>query len=280
MNGIMDEAALRGQDREVGLDFSSKEDARTTQRVKQQSDPRFTGPSAAGTITPEQLAKMIDHTLLRPEASTPDIRKLCEEAIQFGFFSICVNSSNVKFAHSIVGNSSVIVCCAIGFPLGAQTPEIKALEARQALRDGAREIDMVINIGALKSKEDDVVLKDIRGVVEACKESHARCKVILETSLLTDEEKVRACQLTMKAGADFVKTSTGFSNGGATAEDVALLARTVAPKKLGVKASGGIRTVADAIKMIRAGATRIGSSHGVNMIEEANAANIDPRKRV
>jgi deoxyribose-phosphate aldolase len=236
------------------------------------------GPSAAGTLTSEQMVKRIDHTLLRPEASTVDIRKLCEEALQYGFFAICVNPSNVKLAHSIVRNCAVKVCCVVSFPLGAQMPEIKALETRQALREGAREIDMVINNGALKSKDDALVLKDIRAVVEVCEESCALSKVILETSLLTDEEKVRVCQLSMKANADFVKTSTGFSTGGATAEDIALMARIVAPKQLGVKASGGIHTYADAMKMIRAGATRIGSSHSVKIIEEAKAARIDHRE--
>jgi deoxyribose-phosphate aldolase len=256
-------------------DISSEDMAKITRRMKQlleQDSPQAVGPSTARTVTPEQLVKMIHHTLLRPEASTADIQKLCEEALLFGFFSICVNPSNVKQAHSIVRNSPVKVCCAVGFPLGAQTPEIKALETRQALRDGAKEIDMVINIGALKSGDDALVLKDIRGVVEACKESRAMSKVILETGLLTHEEKVRACELSMKANADYVKTSTGFSAGGATAEDIALMARVVAPKKLGVKASGGIRTYADAIQMIRAGATRIGSSNSIKMIEEARAA--------
>jgi deoxyribose-phosphate aldolase len=269
------EGAQPGKDREVGLDISSDDIAKITQRVKQlleQGSPQVASPSAARTVTPEQLAKMIDHTLLRPEASTADIQKLCDEALKFGFFSICVNPANVKQAYSLVRNSPVKVCCVVGFPLGAQAPEIKVLEARKALREGAKEIDMVINIGALKSKEDAQVLKDIRGVVEACKESRALSKVILETSLLTNEEKVRACELCMRAGADYVKTSTGFSTGGATAEDIALMARTVAPKKLGVKASGGVRTYADAMKMIRAGATRVGSSNSIKMIEEAKIA--------
>jgi deoxyribose-phosphate aldolase len=269
------ERAQPGKDREVGLDISSDDIAKITQRVKQlleQGSSQAPGPAAARTVTAEQLAKMIDHTLLRPEASTADIQKLCDEALKYGFFSICVNPANVKQAYSLVRSSPVKVCCVVGFPLGAQAPEIKVLEARKALREGAKEIDMVINIGALKSKEDVLVLKDIRGVVEACKESRALSKVILETSLLTNEEKVRACELCMRAGADFVKTSTGFSTGGATAEDIALMARTVAPKKLGVKASGGVRTYADALKMIRAGATRVGSSNSIKMIEEAKAA--------
>lgn len=268
------EGAQPGKDREVGLDISSDDIAKITQRVKQLLAPESSqtaAPSAARAVTPEQLAKMIDHTLLRPEASTADIQKLCDEALKHGFFSICVNPANVKQAYSLVRSSPVKVCCVVGFPLGAQAPEIKVLEARKALREGAKEIDMVINIGALKSKEDALVLKDIRGVVEACKESRALSKVILETSLLTNEEKVRACELCMKAGADYVKTSTGFSTGGATEADIALMARTVAPKKLGVKASGGVRTYADALKMIRAGATRVGSSNSIKMIEEARA---------
>ncbi|OGV44631.1 MAG: deoxyribose-phosphate aldolase [Lentisphaerae bacterium GWF2_57_35] len=215
---------------------------------------------------------MIDHTLLRPEASVAEVRKLCEEAIKYKFFSVCVNSSYVKQTSEFLRGSTVKLCCVVGFPLGAQAPEIKALEARRAIREGAREVDMVINIGALKSGDDATVLKDIRGVVEACKEGRALSKVILETCLLNDAEKTRACELSMKAGADFVKTSTGFSKSGATADDIALMARTTASKKLGVKASGGVRTYADAMKMIRAGATRIGSSNSIAMLEEAKAA--------
>jgi deoxyribose-phosphate aldolase len=177
----------------------------------------------------------------------------------------------VTKAKALLRGTSVKVCCVVGFPLGAQSPEIKTLEARRALREGAQEIDMVVNIGALKGKDDLLVARDIRGVVEVCIESRAVSKVILETALLTDEEKVRGCQLSMKAGAGFVKTSTGFSKGGATVEDVALMARTVAPKKLGVKASGGIRTYADVLKMVEAGATRVGCSASVKILEEAQA---------
>lgn len=258
-----------GSAREVTLDISQEDVERITRRVKELLQPGAAADS--GIVTPAELAKLIDHTLLRPEASTADIQKLCEEAVKHGFYSVCVNPAYVKQACSLVRNSAVKVCCVVGFPLGAQSSQIKVLEARQALREGAREIDMVINVGALKSGNDDLVLKDIRGVVEACMEGRALCKVILETSLLTHEEKVRACQLSMKAGAGYVKTSTGFSTGGATAEDIALMSKTVAPKHLGVKASGGVRTYADAIKMIRAGATRIGSSNSVKIIEEARA---------
>jgi deoxyribose-phosphate aldolase len=209
--------------------------------------------------------------MLRPEATKADIEKLCEEARHHKFFSVCLNPTYVKQAKALLRGSQVKVCCVVGFPLGAQPPEIKALEARRATREGAAEIDMVINIGALKSHDDDLVFKDIRGVVEVCKESRAICKVILETALLNDEDKVRACQLAMRAGVDFVKTSTGFSSRGATPEDVALMARTVAPRRLGVKAAGGIKTYSDVVTMIQAGATRLGCSASVKIIEEAQA---------
>jgi len=224
---------------------------------------------AKAPIPPDQLVRLIDHTMLRPEATTADIEKLCDEARRYGFFSVCLNPTYVKRAKALLRGSQVKVCCVVGFPLGAQPAEIKALEARRATREGAAEIDMVINIGALKSHDDELVFKDIRGVVEVCKESRAVCKVIFETALLDDEEKVRACQLAMRAGADFVKTSTGFSSSGATVDDVALMARTVAPRRLGVKAAGGIRTYADVVKMIQAGATRVGCSASVKIVQEA-----------
>jgi deoxyribose-phosphate aldolase len=222
-------------------------------------------------IPPEQLAQLIDHTMLRPEATSADIQKLCEEALRFGFFSVCVNPSYVAEAKALLRGSPVKVCCVVGFPLGAQPPETKALEARRAIREGAQEIDMVINIGALKSGDDALVRRDIRGVVEICKEGRALSKVILETALLTDDEKVRGCELAMKAGADYVKTSTGFSSRGATVEDIQLMSRTVAPRKLGVKAAGGIRTYTDVVRMIQAGATRVGCSNSVKIMEEAAA---------
>ncbi len=231
--------------------------------------------SAGGTIALEipleVLPKLIDHTLLRPEATARDVQKLCDEARRHGFYSVCVNPAFVRQARELTRGSGVKVCCVVGFPLGAQATEIKALETRRAIREGAEEIDMVINIGALKGHDDATVLRDIRSVVEACKDGRALCKVILETALLSDEEKARACELSMKAGADFVKTSTGFSSGGATVEDIGLMARTVAPRKLGVKASGGVRTYADLVRMVQAGATRIGSSNSVKIIEEARA---------
>jgi deoxyribose-phosphate aldolase len=261
--------------KELNLDITPEDVERIAQRVKQIIAGGGSAATSSGSpeqITPEKLAGMIDHTLLRPEASVNEVKKLCDEAMKFHFFSVCVNSSYVKQAAEFLRGSSVKLCCVVGFPLGAQAPEIKAMETRRAIREGAREVDMVINIGALKSGDDATVLKDIRGVVEACKEGRALSKVILETCLLNDAEKVRACEICMKAGADYVKTSTGFSKSGATAEDIALMARTTSPKQLGVKASGGVRTYADAVKMIRAGATRIGSSNSIAMLEEAKAA--------
>ncbi|NCC52580.1 MAG: deoxyribose-phosphate aldolase [Spartobacteria bacterium] len=227
--------------------------------------------SATPAMGPKELANMIDHTLLKPEASKGDIVRLCQEAIENSFFSVCVNPTYVSQARDLLKGSNVEIACVVGFPLGAAAPEIKALEARKAIREGATEIDMVINIGALKSGDDALVLRDIRGVVEACRERDALCKVILETSILTDDEKVRACELSMKARAHYVKTSTGFGSGGATEEDLRLMSRTVAPKKLGVKASGGVRTYEDAMRMIAAGATRIGASSSVKIIEAAKA---------
>ena len=226
----------------------------------------------AAPIPPEKLCKLIDHTVLKADASAADVEKLCSEALKYEFYSVCVNPMWVKKARELLRGSKVKVCAVVGFPLGAVTPQIKSLETRRALRDGAQEIDMVINIGALKSKDDKLVLQDIRGVVEDCNDARAICKVIFENSLLTDEEKVRACELSMKAGAHYVKTSTGMSSGGATAEDIALMARVTAPKKLGVKASGGVRTYADVIKMVNAGATRVGCSSSVKIMEEAKAA--------
>jgi deoxyribose-phosphate aldolase len=253
-------------------ELSAEDIARITSRVGQLLQQGATPSASREPIPPEKVVKLIDHTLLRPEATAEDIEKLCREASQYGFYSVCVNPTWVAKARSLLRGTSVKVCAVVGFPLGAQSPEIKTLEARRALREGAQEIDMVINIGALKSKDDKLVSRDIRGVVEVCLEAHALSKVILETALLNDEEKVRGCQLSMKAGANFVKTSTGFSKSGATVEDVALMARTVAPRRLGVKASGGIRTYADLVKMVEAGATRVGSSNSVKIFEEAQAA--------
>jgi deoxyribose-phosphate aldolase len=252
-----------------GKGLSSEDIERITERVAQLLHESTSAPPAMTVLPPEKLVKLIDHTLLRPEATAEDIDRLCQEASQYGFYSVCLNPTWVAKAKSLLRGTSVKVCAVVGFPLGAQSAEIKTLEARRALREGAQEIDMVINIGALKSKDDRLVARDIRGVVEVCIEAHAVSKVILETALLSDEEKIRGCQLAMKAGANFVKTSTGFSKSGATVEDVALMARTVAPRHLGVKAAGGIRTFADVMKMVQAGATRVGSSNSVKIVEEA-----------
>ncbi len=266
-------AMIRDMEKERGMAELSAEDIeRIAAKVKEMLGKGGAAPSAAPALTPEQVAKLIDHTLLKPDAMASDVEKLCAEARQHGFFSVCVNPVFVPQVKKLLQGSPVKVCCVVGFPLGAQDPQIKLLEARKAIREGAQEVDMVINVGALKGKDDALVLRDIRGVVEACKDGRALSKVILETSLLTDEEKVRACELSMKAGADYVKTSTGFSSGGATAEDIALMARTVAPRKLGVKASGGVRTYADLLKMVKAGATRVGASSSVKILEEARAA--------
>jgi deoxyribose-phosphate aldolase len=219
--------------------------------------------------TAHDWASLIDHTLLKPEASESDIRKLCDEAAQFGFASVCVNPSWVKKAAEFLRGTPVPVCTVIGFPLGATLSDVKAFEARRAIFNGAREVDMVINIGALKSGDDCTVEADIRAVAEAAHENGVLCKVIIETALLTDEEKVRACLASKNAGADFVKTSTGFAKGGATVEDVALMRRVVG-SNLGVKASGGVKGIEDARAMFEAGATRIGASVGVKIAQEAS----------
>jgi deoxyribose-phosphate aldolase len=214
---------------------------------------------------PLDLAKYIDHTLLRPDVTSNEIDVLCREAVDNGFASVCINPYWVKQSAENLRGSDVKVCTVIGFPLGAMTSDVKAAETRKALRDGAREVDMVINVGALKSGENEIVLKDIERVVDAAHEVGAITKVILETALLTDEEKVIASSLAKRARADFVKTSTGFGGGGATVYDVALMRETVGPD-MGVKASGGVRTLEDAEDMIAAGATRIGASAGVQIV--------------
>lgn len=213
-------------------------------------------------------SSMIDHTLLKADATQDEIRKLCEEAAQFRFASVCVNPAWVRAAACMLQGSGVPVCTVIGFPLGATLPDVKAYEARRAIFDGAREVDMVINVGALKSGDDATVEFDIRSVAEVAHAHNVILKVIIETALLTDEEKVRACLAAKNACADFVKTSTGFSKGGATVADVALM-RQVVGSELGVKASGGVKGIDDARAMIEAGATRIGASVGVKIAQEA-----------
>ncbi|ATP39460.1 deoxyribose-phosphate aldolase [Solibacillus sp. R5-41] len=208
----------------------------------------------------QNYAKMIDHTLLKAEATVEQFQKICDEAKQYFFASVCVNPTWVKFCAEQLAGTDVKVCTVIGFPLGASTSAVKAYETKDAIANGAGEIDMVINIGALKDGQFNVVLEDIKAVVNAA--NGTLVKVIIEACLLTDEEKVKACELAVEAGADFVKTSTGFSTGGATAEDIALMRKTVGPT-IGVKASGGVRSLEDMKTMIDNGATRIGASSGV-----------------
>jgi deoxyribose-phosphate aldolase len=211
------------------------------------------------------MAKYIDHTLLKPEATIQEIDKLCAEALANKFASVCVNGSYVKRCAEILAGSGVLVCSVIGFPLGAMSTEAKCYEARTAIEDGACEIDMVLNVGWLKSGADDKVERDIAAVADVCHRHGARLKVILETCLLTDDEKLRACNASKRAGADFVKTSTGFNKGGATAHDIALMRQAVGDV-MGVKASGGVRDAKTAKEMIAAGATRIGASASVAIV--------------
>ncbi|WP_249594849.1 deoxyribose-phosphate aldolase [Peribacillus frigoritolerans] len=217
----------------------------------------------------QNVAGLIDHTLLKADATKEQIKVLCEEAREYNFASVCVNPTWVEYASELLEGSEVKVCTVIGFPLGATTPETKAFETKDAIANGAHEVDMVINIGALKDKDDELVERDIRAVV-AASTGKALSKVIIETSLLTDEEKVRACELAVKAGTDYVKTSTGFSTGGATVEDITLMRKTVGPD-IGVKASGGVRNTSDAQNVIEAGATRIGASAGVSIVKGLTA---------
>ena len=214
------------------------------------------------------VAGMIDHTLLKPDATKREIETLCREAKEFGFASVCVNPTWVATCARLVRGSSVAVCSVVGFPLGATTADTKQYETRRAIFDGAREIDMVINVGALKSGDLHLVESDIRAVTSACRETNVLSKVIIETALLTDEEKVTACTLAKAAAADFVKTSTGFGPGGATAEDVALMRRIVG-EDMGIKASGGVRTLEGVKAMVAAGATRIGASAGVRIVQQS-----------
>ncbi|OIJ16687.1 deoxyribose-phosphate aldolase [Anaerobacillus alkalilacustris] len=213
----------------------------------------------------EQLAKMIDHTLLKANASKEEIITLANEAKDYKFASVCVNPTWVQTAAKILEGTEVKVCTVIGFPLGANTPETKAFETKNAIENGATEVDMVINIGALKDKNDELVENDIQAVVQAAK-GQALTKVIIETSLLTEEEKERACDMAVRAGADFVKTSTGFSTGGATVADISLMRKIVGPD-IGVKASGGVRDRETALAMVEAGATRIGASAGISIVK-------------
>ena len=218
------------------------------------------------------IAGMIDHTLLKPDATADQIAQLCYEARKYKFASVCVNPTHVKLCAELLQGTQVKVCTVIGFPLGASAPEVKAFEAQTALKDGATEIDMVLNIGALKAGDLTLVARDIHEVVKVGHAAGAIVKVIIETALLNEEEKVTACLLCKEAGADFVKTSTGFSGGGATVDDVNLMRRVVGPE-MGIKASGGVRDFEDAQNMVKAGATRLGASAGVKIVQGALASN-------
>ena len=232
--------------------------------------------STLGVIPEDKsLAKMIDHTLLKPDATADMIAQLCFEARKYQFASVCVNTTHVKLCTELLQGSDVKICTVIGFPLGATPTEVKVFETKNALENGATEIDMVINIGALKAGDNQLVARDIREVVTVAHTAGALVKVIIETALLNDEEKIVACLLAKEAGADFVKTSTGFSSGGATVHDVALMRQTVGPD-LGVKAAGGIRTHEDAEQLVAAGATRLGASAGVKIIQAGQPASPTP----
>ena len=213
------------------------------------------------------IVKYIDHTILKPEATVEDVKKLCKEAREYNFASVCVNGCYAKLVSTELSGSDVKTCVVVGFPLGAMTKEAKAFETTQAIENGATEIDMVINVGALKDKNYELLKEDIEAVVNAAK-GKAIVKVIIETCLLTDEEKVKACEISKEAKAEFVKTSTGFSSGGATKEDIALMRKTVGPD-LGVKASGGVRDYKTAMDMINAGASRIGASASIAIVSES-----------
>ena len=221
-------------------------------------------------LSASEVAAVIDHTLLKPDATEAEIRKLCDEAREYGFASVCVNPSWVPLAAKLLKGSKSKVCTVVGFPLGATSTVAKACETQEALADGAKEIDMVINVGALKSGKRDEVENDVRVIAGVAHKAGAICKVIIETCLLSHAEKVLASQIAKTAGADFVKTSTGFSTGGATTEDVKLMRETVG-LAMGVKASGGIRTLSDLRAMVAAGATRIGASAGVKIVQEARS---------
>ena len=233
--------------------------------VRSGADRISAGVGIEGEQFDRAIAGMIDHTLLKPEATVSQIEQLCREAKQFGFASVCINPSYVKRCATLLKDTAVKVCTVIGFPLGATSTESKGFEAEQAIRDGARELDMVINIGMLKSGEYDYVERDIAAVAGAARRRGVLVKVIIETGLLTDEEKVKACLLAKNAGANFVKTSTGFNKGGATVGDIALMRKVVGPS-LGVKAAGGVRTREDARAMIESGADRIGASASVMIV--------------
>jgi len=214
------------------------------------------------------IASIIDHTLLKPEATKLDMQTLCQDAEMYGFAAVCVHPPYVEYVFRLLRHTPVNVCSVVGFPFGAHLPEVKVHEAHRAVEDGARELDMVINIGALKSGDPMLVERDMHAVVDACRGKNVVVKAILETSLLTDEEKIRACQLALNAGVDFVKTSTGLGSRGVTEKDVRLLKKILTGSSVGIKAAGGIRTYDEAVRMVKAGASRIGTSWGVQIVEQ------------
>jgi deoxyribose-phosphate aldolase len=264
------------QEEQAGGDSGDRTGALSTQNYVDRVQPVVAAgadrlASTLGIVpTDGRLSHMIDHTLLKPDATQDQIAQLCYEANKHGFASVCVNPSYVKLCADLLKGSEVLICTVVGFPLGATSTESKVFETQKAVRDGATEVDMVISVGALKSRDYELVERDIASVARACHAGNAILKVIIEAALLTDEEKVAACQLAKVAEADFVKTSTGFGPGGATAEDVDLMRRVVGPR-MGVKAAGGIHTYEDAQKMIAAGASRIGASASVKIIQGAES---------
>lgn len=243
---------------------------RVEKRVKEVLANPIDVPEVVNRLDAKQVAAMIDHTMLKADATESQIIKLCQEAREHGFAAVCVNASYVSLCHKLLAGTNIEIAAVVGFPLGATLPEVKAYEAQRAIAAGALEIDMVIHVGALKGRQYDDVLQDIAAVVQACHAKGAVLKVIIEAAMLSDEEKVAACYLAQEAGADYVKTSTGFGPGGAKLEDVALMRRTVGPE-MGLKAAGGIRTYEDMLAMVAAGATRIGASSGVRIVQEALA---------
>lgn len=244
-------------------------------RIVEAGAARLSARGLNAADVPADIAGYIDHTLLKADATPAEIEKLCQEARQHHFAAVCVNPPFVKQCAELLRGSNVGIATVVGFPLGAHTTETKVFETEQALADGATEIDMVINIGALKAGRNDAVREDIRGVVLAAHRVGGIVKVIIEAALLTDEEKVRASRLAKEAGADFIKTSTGFGPGGATAHDVALMRQAVGPN-LGVKAAGGVKNLEQAQEMIQAGATRIGASAGVKIVQESRGVRVEP----
>jgi len=261
----------RQQDTEAGMNQKSPS-------LQQAVEERITAvlsrpievPVIERRLGPAETAALIDHTVLKADATEDQIAQLCQEARTYGFAAVCVNAVHVRLCRELLQGSATEIAAVVGFPLGATLPEVKAYEAQRAIAAGASEIDMVIQVGALKDKRYGTVLEDIGMVVQACHAKGASLKVIIEAALLTDEEKVAACYLAQHAGADFVKTSTGFGPGGAVLEDVALMRRTIGPE-MGLKAAGGIRSYADAMAMVAAGATRIGASAGVQIVKQARA---------